>query len=75
MATINGTKGNEVIIGTSGDDTITGGGGKDVINLRGKLLWEPTSRLSILAQAEYLRDRSQTVPSVNENYLYTGPGG
>ena len=50
-------------------------GGKDVINLRGKLLWQPTGRLSILAQAEYLRDRSQTVPSVNENYLYKGPGG
>ncbi len=32
MATINGTKANEVIIGTAGDDTITGGGGKDVIN-------------------------------------------
>lgn len=32
MATINGTKANEVINGTSGDDTITGGGGKDIIN-------------------------------------------
>jgi len=32
MATINGTKSNEVITGTSGDDTITGGGGKDVIS-------------------------------------------
>ncbi len=50
-------------------------GGKDVINLRAKLLWQPTSRLTILAQGEYLRDRSETVPSVNENYLYTGPGG
>ncbi|WP_298172639.1 TonB-dependent receptor [Novosphingobium sp.] len=50
-------------------------GGKDVVNLRGKLLWEPTSRLHILAQYEWLRDRSQTVPSVNENYLYKGTGG
>ena len=49
-------------------------GGKDVINLRAKLLWQPTSRLSILAQGEYLRDRSETVPSVNENYLYKGKG-
>ncbi len=49
-------------------------GGKDVVNLRGKLLWEPTSRLRILAQYEWLRDRSQTVPSVNENYLYKGTG-
>lgn len=32
MATINGTKSNELINGTSGDDVITGGGGKDVIN-------------------------------------------
>jgi iron complex outermembrane recepter protein len=47
-------------------------GGKDVVNLRGKLLWEPTSRLSILAQYEWLRDRSDTVPSVNQNYLYKG---
>lgn len=31
MATINGTKSNEVINGTSTDDTITGGGGKDSI--------------------------------------------
>ena len=47
-------------------------GGKDVATLRGKLLWQPTSRLSILAQYEWLRDRSETVPSVNENYTYTG---
>ncbi|MDF8334647.1 TonB-dependent receptor [Novosphingobium cyanobacteriorum] len=47
-------------------------GGKDVVNLRAKLLWEPTSRLSILAQYEWLRDRSETVPSVNENSTYTG---
>ncbi|OYU33289.1 TonB-dependent receptor [Novosphingobium sp. PASSN1] len=49
-------------------------GGKDVYNLRAKLLWQPTSRLSILAQGEYLRDRSDTVPSVNENATYTGTG-
>ena len=47
-------------------------GGKDVVNLRAKLLWEPTDRIHLLAQYEWLRDRSQTVPSVNENYAYTG---
>jgi iron complex outermembrane recepter protein len=47
-------------------------GGKDVYNVRAKLLWEPSDRISILAQYERLRDRSETVPSVNENYLYTG---
>ncbi|MBU6395534.1 MAG: hypothetical protein KGQ75_13260 [Sphingomonadales bacterium] len=31
MATINGTKGNDLISGTSGADVITGGAGKDVI--------------------------------------------
>jgi iron complex outermembrane receptor protein len=47
-------------------------GGKDVVTLRAKALWEPTDRIHLLAQYEWLRDRSQTVPSVNENYLYTG---
>jgi iron complex outermembrane receptor protein len=47
-------------------------GGKDVVNLRAKLLWEPTDRIHLLAQYEWLRDRSETVPSVNENYAYTG---
>ncbi|OYW51321.1 MAG: TonB-dependent receptor [Novosphingobium sp. 28-62-57] len=47
-------------------------GGKDVVNLRAKLLWEPTDRIRLLAQYEWLRDRSETVPSVNENGLYTG---
>ncbi|WP_292944334.1 hypothetical protein [Novosphingobium sp.] len=32
MATINGTRSNEVLTGTSGDDAITGGGGSDVIS-------------------------------------------
>ena len=47
-------------------------GGKDVLNFRAKLLWEPNDRISFLAQYEHLRDKSQTVPSVNENGLYTG---
>lgn len=32
MATINGTRANEVITGTSGADVINGGGGRDVLN-------------------------------------------
>ncbi|MCX7283028.1 MAG: TonB-dependent receptor [Novosphingobium sp.] len=47
-------------------------GGKDVVNFRAKLLWEPSERIRLLAQYEWLRDRSETVPSVNENDLYTG---
>lgn len=47
-------------------------GGKDVANMRAKLLFEPNDTISALFQYEVLRDRSGTVPSVNENYLYTG---
>lgn len=47
-------------------------GGKDVLNFRAKLLWEPSDRVRLLAQYEWLRDRSDTVPSVNENDQYTG---
>jgi iron complex outermembrane receptor protein len=47
-------------------------GGKDVDNVRAKLLWEPNDRVSIMGQYEYLHDTSETVPSVNENYRYTG---
>jgi iron complex outermembrane recepter protein len=47
-------------------------GGKDVANARFKLLFEPNDTISALFQYEILRDRSGTVPSVNENNLYTG---
>ncbi|SLJ99893.1 TonB-dependent receptor [Novosphingobium mathurense] len=47
-------------------------GGKDVWQARAKLLVEPTPQLSALFQYEWIRDRSEVVPSVNENYLYTG---
>ena len=40
-------------------------GGDDVISARAKLLWQPTNNLSILLQYEYLKDRSDTPPSVN----------
>jgi iron complex outermembrane receptor protein len=47
-------------------------GGKDVGNARVKLLLEPSDSIRALFQYEWLRDRSGTVPSVNENQLYTG---
>ena len=47
-------------------------GGKEVISMRAKALWEPSDRIHLLAQYERIRDRSETVPSVNENYLFTG---
>ena len=50
-------------------------GGKDVFNGRVKLLVEPSANISALFQYEMLRDRSDTVPSVNENDRYTGTVG
>ena len=47
-------------------------GGKKVFNARAKLLVTPTENLTALFQYEILRDRSDTVPSVNENNLYSG---
>lgn len=47
-------------------------GGKDVWQARAKLLVEPSDRITALFQYEWLRDRSGTVPSVNENELFTG---
>ena len=49
-------------------------GGRKVANARAKLLFEPTSNLRMLAQYEWLRDRSASVPSVNVNNEYTGSG-
>lgn len=47
-------------------------GGKDVWNARAKLLFEPTDKVSALLQYEWIRDKSDSVPSVNENSTYTG---
>lgn len=47
-------------------------GGKDVFNGRVKLLVQPTPNINALFQYEILRDRSGTVPSVNENASYHG---
>lgn len=50
-------------------------GGTDVFNARVKVLLEPSDTISALFQYEMLRDRSGTVPSVNENDEYTGDVG
>ncbi|MEE4450650.1 TonB-dependent receptor [Novosphingobium resinovorum] len=55
--------------GCLGGETL---GGKDVWQARAKLLIEPSPNFSALLQYEWIRDRSDSVPSVNENYLYTG---
>ena len=49
-------------------------GGRNVANARAKLLFEPTDRFRALLQYEWLRDRSDSVPSVNVNREYTGTG-
>ena len=50
-------------------------GGKDVWQARAKLLFEPSDKISALLQYEWIRDKSDAVPSVNENGLFEGPGG
>ncbi len=47
-------------------------GGKDVFSARAKLLWEPTDRLSLLGQLEYIQDRSDPVPVVNDTPAGSG---
>ena len=49
-------------------------GGRKVANARAKLLFQPTDGLRMLAQYEWLRDRSDSVPSVNVNREFTGTG-
>lgn len=41
-------------------------GGKDVWHGRAKLLWEPNANINALLQYEYLRDRSDSIPTVAE---------
>jgi len=57
------------VSGCLGGETI---GGKDVWNARAKLLFEPTDNITALLQYEWLRDKSDSVPSVNVNDEYTG---
>ena len=49
-------------------------GGKKVASGRAKLLFEPSSNIRALLQYEWLRDKSQSVPSVNVNREFTGTG-
>jgi iron complex outermembrane receptor protein len=46
----------------NGDDI----GGDDSISGRAKLLWAPTDKLSVLLQYEYLEDKGDSPPVVNE---------
>jgi iron complex outermembrane receptor protein len=41
-------------------------GGQDVVSLRAKLLWEPSDAISVLAQYERIRDRSESPAAVQE---------
>lgn len=47
-------------------------GGKDVFSGRAKLLIEPNDSLSILGQLEYIKDRSDPVPVVNDTPAAAG---
>jgi len=47
-------------------------GDTEVWSARAKLLFEPSDNVSALFQYEFLRDRSGSVPSVNENDRFTG---
>lgn len=42
-------------------------GGKDVLAVKGKLLWEPTDNFSANLVYEYLKDRSDSPPGINES--------
>lgn len=42
-------------------------GGKEVLAVKTKLLWEPTDNFSAYLIYEYLRDRSDSPPTVNES--------
>ncbi len=41
-------------------------GGEDVINLRAKLMWQPSDSMRAIFQYELVRDDSDTVPAINE---------
>ncbi len=54
------------ITGQTGSGTGEDAGGIDSNNGRVKLQWDPTDDLSLLLQYEWLRDRSDAVPSFND---------
>ncbi len=47
-------------------------GGKDVLSMRAKLMWQPNDDLTILGQYEYIEDRSDPVPVINETPAAAG---
>ena len=56
---------------TSADGSTVAGdgrrlGGKDVFSGRAKLLWQASDRTTVLGQLEVIRDRSDSVPVVND---------
>ena len=60
---------------TDGSPVSGGGenlGGKDILSARAKLLWEPGERLTALGQLEFIRDRSDPVPVVNDTPADSG---
>jgi iron complex outermembrane receptor protein len=59
------------ITGQVGSGTGKTTGGDDVVNGRIKAQWNPNENVSVLLQYEYMRDRSDAVPSYND----TPPGG
>ena len=67
------------ITGTSGKGTGASAGGQDVVNGRVKLQWNATDNLTALVQYEFMRDRSDAVPSFNDTpvggpYLWNALG-
>jgi len=54
------------VTGTSGSGTGEDAGGIDSSNGRVKLQWNPTDDATVLLQYEWLRDRSDAVPSYND---------
>ena len=47
-------------------------GGTDVVNMRAKLLWEPSDKFDALLQYELIRDSSETPAPVNETPVNGG---
>ena len=65
----------KVSLGSAGGDYIGDGsdlGGDDSMSGRVKMLWAPTENLNIHLQYEYLKDRSDSPPAVNETNPKSG---
>ncbi len=52
--------------GTSGAGTGERSGGDDIVNARAKIQWNVTDDLTVLAQYEIMRDKSDAVPAFND---------